>query len=94
MGLLWPSPIDAVRLTLPEPPALEGALSVNDKLQRAKLLAEGQIVHPEDIAFDDAGRLYTGSSDGNIYRVTFDEADNVVDINMGLQEFAWCNRKK
>lgn len=79
--LLIPSPIEATYWNPPQPPPLTTeALSVNDKLQKAELLAEGEIEYPEDIAFDDKGRLYTGSSDGFVYRVIFDEAGDVQNI--------------
>lgn len=68
--LLIPSPIRPVAWTPPSRPALTGALAPNIVLQEVELLARDAINAPEDIAFDNQGRLYTGSSDGNIYRVT------------------------
>ncbi|MEM7116487.1 MAG: SMP-30/gluconolactonase/LRE family protein [Chloroflexota bacterium] len=83
-ALLRPSPIDAVSLDLPEPPAATAVLASNNLLQQAKRLAPGEIVHPEDIAFDDEGRLYTGSSNGRIYRISFHEDNSVANV----EEFA------
>mgnify|MGYP001093017002 CR=1 FL=1 len=68
---MQPSPIDAVAWNPPPRPALTGPLAANTTLQQAELLAPGQIHGPEDIVFDGYGRLYTGSADGRIYRLTF-----------------------
>lgn len=65
-----PSPIDAAAWT-PQPiPAWVGSLTPNSELTAAERLGLDQLAHPEDIAFDREGRLYTGSDDGTIYRVT------------------------
>jgi len=66
-----PSPIDAVAWNPPPRPALTGPLAANTALQKAELLVPEKIRGPEDIVFDAQGRLYTGSADGRIYRMTF-----------------------
>jgi strictosidine synthase-like protein len=65
-----PSPIDAAGWSPPDRPGQTGPLAQNDELAGAQLVAAGRIRGPEDIAFDARGRLYTGSEDGRIYRVT------------------------
>lgn len=57
----------------PPRPELAGPLAENDELAGSELVAAGRIRGPEDIAFDERGRLYTGSEDGRIYRVEFGE---------------------
>lgn len=78
--LLIPSPIDAAAWTPSTPPPLEGTLALNDGLVSAELLAPGQILNPEDVAFDADGNLYTGSIDGTVYRMTFDANDAVASV--------------
>lgn len=68
-----PSPIDAAGWSPPPRPELAGPLAENDELAGSELVAAGRIRGPEDIAFDERGRLYTGSEDGRIYRVEFGE---------------------
>lgn len=52
-------------------PALEGVLSVNERLTDADLIGQGKILRPEDIALDSEGRIYAGSNEyRKIYRVT------------------------
>lgn len=76
--LFVPSPIDAAAWTpLPFPEAT-GALAPNDALLDAKFLGESQLNQPEDLAFDDEGRIYSGSADGNIYRLTLAANGNVL----------------
>lgn len=74
---LVPSPIDSVAWNPSQVPMWTGALAPNSLLLKADLLGQGQLHHPEDIAFDDKGRLYTGCEDGNIYRLTFDASGKV-----------------
>lgn len=68
-----PSPIDAAAWSPPPRPELTGPLARNDEQAGAELVAAGRISGPEDVAFDQRGRLYTGSEDGRIYRVEFGE---------------------
>lgn len=66
--LLLPSPIDALPWQPPTAPPLVGPLAVNQELAAADRLVPGAVPGPEDIAFDNQGRLYTGGQDGRIYR--------------------------
>lgn len=75
--LLLPSPIEPVAWQPSDPPALSGALAVNNVLDNAEIVLQGEFRAPEDIAFDAAGHLYTGTLDGDIYRVNLDEAGQV-----------------
>lgn len=53
----------------PTPPALEGVLAPNTRLQRARLIARGKLVGPESIAIGKDGRLYTGTHDGRVLKI-------------------------
>jgi sugar lactone lactonase YvrE len=66
--LAWPAPIDPVAV---QPPRFRGpkTLGTNELLRRATFLGEGRVDAPEDVAFDDEARLYTGSADGRIVRI-------------------------
>ncbi len=75
---LVPSPINPAAWTPPPGPAWAGVLSPNEALLKAGLLSQGKLHHPEDIAFDTEGRLYTGCEDGNIYRLTLDTNGQLV----------------
>jgi hypothetical protein len=80
VALMTPSPIDAVAWS-PEPvPAWSGALTPNSALLEANLLATGQLYHPEDMAFDSVGRIYTGTEDGTIYRLTLDNQGDLLKL--------------
>ncbi|TGN38279.1 SMP-30/gluconolactonase/LRE family protein [Marinobacter confluentis] len=67
--LLAESPIDSAAWKAPEPEPMTGELSPNERLESAKLLAEGQVYGPEDTTIDGNGLLYTGTQDGWIVRV-------------------------
>lgn len=69
--------LEAVAWQPAEPPAFEGVLARNTALQKAALLAQGQLHGPEDIAFDSQGRLHAGLHDGRIVRL---DGDKVVTI--------------
>ncbi len=74
---LVPSPIDATAWTPAPGPTHTGPLAANQALLSADLLGEGKLEHPEDVAFDNQGRLYTGCENGNIYRLTLDGTGKV-----------------
>ncbi len=78
--LLMPSPIDPAAWDSPSAPAETGVFEPNDLLADAELLAKGALRQPEDIAFDQAGRLYTGTKDGYIHRIRFAEDGRVEKI--------------
>lgn len=67
--LFRPAPIDPVAWTPPKRPELTGVLAPNDLLQRAELLATGQVNGPEEIAVDSQGRIYAGTIDGTVVRL-------------------------
>jgi sugar lactone lactonase YvrE len=68
--VLWPSPIDPVAWSPPDPPRLAGPLAPNEALRAAERLAEGRIQGPEDLAFDAEGRVYASAADGRVQRLT------------------------
>jgi Adipocyte plasma membrane-associated protein-like, N-terminal len=78
--LLFPSPIHAAMWILPQAPAWEGPFKPNHDLSSAELLGQGQLRHPEDIAFDKDDCLYTGCEDGKIYRLHLDARGSVLKI--------------
>ncbi|MBO3753030.1 SMP-30/gluconolactonase/LRE family protein [Streptosporangiaceae bacterium NEAU-GS5] len=64
-----PSPIDPLAWDPAPAPAMTGVLTPNQALAHAELVTptpDG----PEDITFDDQGRLYTGDESGIIYRLS------------------------
>jgi sugar lactone lactonase YvrE len=68
--LAAPSPIDPVAYVPPPPPQMIGVLAPNDLLRRAERLALGKVRGPETAVVDAAGRIYGGTEDGRIVRVT------------------------
>ena len=56
----------------PIAPKIEGALRENSALSSVKLLAEGKLNGPEDIAVDNNGTVYTGLEDGRIVKISPD----------------------
>ncbi|MFK8399537.1 SMP-30/gluconolactonase/LRE family protein [Pseudomonas sp. BGr12] len=69
---LTPSPIDPLAWTPPKAPPMTGVMEPNDTLMKAELLAQGQIVGPEDTAVDSQGRVFAGLDDGRIVRIGAD----------------------
>ena len=69
-----PSPIAPEVYDAPEPPPLTGPLAPNQALGAARRIAEGHLRGPEDVALDAEGRLYAGTHDGEIVRVTLGAA--------------------
>lgn len=67
---LLPSPIKSAVWDAPEKPASNGILKPNQKLLKAEYIATDKVNAPEDIALDSRGRIYTGTSDGKIIRIT------------------------
>ncbi len=70
--ILIPSPIESVAWHPSISPALTGNLSPNQALSHSERLAEGLLFGPEDIAIDDAGRIYGGTQDGHSNRINTD----------------------
>ncbi|NOU65604.1 SMP-30/gluconolactonase/LRE family protein [Paenibacillus sp. LMG 31461] len=71
--LLIPSPIEPAKWSAPTAPSFEeaGPWKQNNKLSSAQLVTDAP-KSPEFITFDKEGQLYTGDSDGKIYKVAFD----------------------
>jgi len=70
LWLLAPSPVDSVAYAPPAGPALRGALAPNTALRHSRRIAEGRLLGSEDVAVDADGRLFTGTADGRVMRVT------------------------
>jgi sugar lactone lactonase YvrE len=74
VAVVWllaaPSPIDPVAYVPPPPPQMTGVLAPNDLLRRTELLAKGKMRGPETAVADAVGRIYGGTEDGRIVRVT------------------------
>lgn len=68
--LLAPSPVDPVAYRPPPAREMTGALAPNERLLAVEKLARGKVSGPEDVAVDAAGRIYGGTEDGRIVRVT------------------------
>lgn len=64
------SPIDAVAYTARPALPLAGSLEPNEVLRTAQPVGQDRLFGAEDVAVDAAGRLYTGTEDGRIVRVT------------------------
>ena len=59
---------------------LTGVYAKNYKLRDAKLLANGKIKGPEDIAVASDGSIYAGSASGKIYKITTVDGAERVDL--------------
>lgn len=66
---LAPSGLDPLPWSPPQPPPLSGPYAPNDELTKAELLAQGQLIGPEDVAAGPNGWLYAGLANGDIVRV-------------------------
>lgn len=83
-GRLKQSRFDPGEWHPPDPPALEGSLAPNTELAGLETVVSCE--GPEDVAFDSAGRLYTGSEDGTVRRTT-EPVDG--GTNLELESFAY-----
>ena len=68
--LASPAAIDPVAYRPPASTPLAGPLAPNRLLQESERLAEGLLHGPEDVAVDGSGRIYGGTEDGRIVRIT------------------------
>lgn len=78
VALLWllvPSPIDSVAYSAPAGQGLKGPFRTNTALRSARVMGEGELLGAEDVAVDPQGRLYTGTADGRVMRVTLRPGD-------------------
>uniref|UniRef100_A0A3Q1GJJ2 Zgc:194209 n=1 Tax=Acanthochromis polyacanthus TaxID=80966 RepID=A0A3Q1GJJ2_9TELE len=72
---LLPSPIDPKPHVLKgPPPALEGPLAVNTRLQKGRRLFSGKLHGPESFTADEDGNVYTGTVDGKLWRIGPDDS--------------------
>lgn len=68
----WPTAIAPVAWNPPNPPPRVGVLAPNAALARAEWLGKGSVPGPEATVEDAQGRIYTGTSDGRIVRLSPD----------------------
>ncbi len=68
--LFLPSPIDSVAYDAPAGLGMKGPFRANTALRSARVVGEGELLGAEDVAVDPRGRLYTGTSDGRVMRIT------------------------
>jgi sugar lactone lactonase YvrE len=66
--LFWPVPIDPVAWTPPPNPGLSGPYAPNTYLDEVEYRYAGQCAQCEDVAIDSLGRIYGGTSAGQIIR--------------------------
>lgn len=64
------SPIDPVAWTAPPSPPLAGVTAPNLELRAVERWGEGMVRGPEDVEVDELGRVYAGTEDGRIVRLT------------------------
>jgi sugar lactone lactonase YvrE len=84
IGATADSRLDPAAWHPPEPPELTGVFAANLELTHAETVIRA--VGPEDVAFDDAGRLYTGSEDGTVRRTVEPVTPETTDAD--LEAFA------
>lgn len=70
LWLLVPSPIDSVAFRAPAGWGMKGPFRANTALRSARVVGEGELLGAEDVAVDPQGRLYTGTADGRVMRIT------------------------
>ncbi|TXK72237.1 SMP-30/gluconolactonase/LRE family protein [Paenibacillus sp. N3.4] len=75
--LLIPSPIQPAKWSAPTAPSFQepGPWQQNNKLSSAQIVTDAP-KSPEFITFNKDGEMYTGDSDGKIYKVAFDAEGN------------------
>lgn len=83
-GTVADSRIDPVGWNPEDPPEMSGALEPNRELAGLDTVVSCE--GPEDVAFDDEGRLYTGAEDGRVRRTVDSVADGATDLE--LETFA------
>ncbi|XP_043092623.1 adipocyte plasma membrane-associated protein [Puntigrus tetrazona] len=84
---LIPSPIDPEPYTFEgPPPALDGPLAVNTRLQRGRRLFSGQVKGLESFTADQNGNIYTGSVDGKLWRISNGSLSFVTQMGQNIPE--------
>src|SRR5437660_11283964 len=66
--MAWPVPINPSAWTPPAAPDLTGSYAQNSELAKIQRLSVNSFA-PEDVAFDNQDRIYSGTDDGIIYRL-------------------------
>ena len=74
--LMWPVPISPVYWDEPEPPAMTGAYSPDNRLGQASFFPVGALDAAEGVAIGPDGALYFGTATGHIQRLTLSVADH------------------
>ena len=67
--LLWPSPIESQAFYSGPMPELVGPLAPNRTLEACRRISEGEILQPDKLLIDKAGRIYAGDKTGRILRL-------------------------
>ncbi|XP_026218627.1 strictosidine synthase family protein [Anabas testudineus] len=76
---LLPSPIDPKpHVVKGPPPALEGLLAVNTRLQKGRRLFTGKLHGPESFAADEDGNVYTGTVDGKLWKIAPNDSLTII----------------
>ncbi|XP_035282425.1 adipocyte plasma membrane-associated protein [Anguilla anguilla] len=84
---LMPSPIDPEPFIFEgPPPALEGPLKVNNRLQQGRRLFSGQLKGPESFTADEEGNVYTGTVDGKLWRIHQDQLHFITQMGQNIPE--------
>ncbi|XP_028809935.1 adipocyte plasma membrane-associated protein isoform X1 [Denticeps clupeoides] len=82
-----PSPIDPEPFVFEgPPPALEGPLALNRRLQRGRRLFLGQLKGPESFTADQEGNVYTGTVDGKLWRIHRDTLAFITQMGQNVPE--------
>uniref|UniRef100_A0A673FQY4 Adipocyte plasma membrane-associated protein-like n=1 Tax=Sinocyclocheilus rhinocerous TaxID=307959 RepID=A0A673FQY4_9TELE len=84
---LIPSPIDPEPYIFEgPPPALDGPLAVNTRLQRGRRLFSGQLKGPESFTADQKGNIYTGTVDGKLWRISNESLTFIAQMGRNIPE--------
>ncbi|XP_051974594.1 adipocyte plasma membrane-associated protein [Xyrauchen texanus] len=84
---LIPSPIDPEPYIFEgPPPALEGPLAVNTRLQRGRQLFSDQLKGPESFTADQNGNIYTGTVDGKLWRINKESLTFITQMGQNIPE--------